>query len=1523
MSIAGIRSNRGDIYQTLIAFDWALTVLTDPDYLWLETDSTAYLVDDVVIGRAAGGLICCQCKKNQSDFKSWSIADLADELDKAIQDLTKITNSIVKFYSRSDFGDLAKLCEFSAAYSTEAEYQQNLTKQHRTTDDNLKVRIASNSSNLSTFEILNRISFEVTPNYDSLARQLKERLRLIASNSTTGFNALWQSLDSFGGRTLESIDVGVMQHQLTKDDLKNILYQAGAMLVPPMAKAEILGSFSTTSAIGRNWTRDINNQRIPCSLIDDLLVAIKEKQRAILLTGKPGSGKTCIMLGLQESLEKRLETQNDIIPLFIQSREFADITTAQERKALGLTEQWVEQVARLAEEAHVVVIIDSLDVLSIAREHLVLTYFLAQIDKLLLIPNVTVITSCRDFDRQYDRRIAIRQWDSEFHCQPLVWDTEIVPLLEKLNIDSTTIDATTRELITNPRELALFTELAQREGSFNIVTSQALAQRYINVVVVNDPILSNDAINVIESIADEMLKSRTLSLPKQRLNTTPDIQRRLLSLNILQDTHDDKVTFGHQTLLDVLVISRAIRLGATLNEFIQGLPPVPFVRPSIRNFVMQLATGDRREYRKQLRAVLSGNAAFHIRRLVAESFVQHIPHDDDWPLIRDLRKNHSDIFQVIYFQALSIEWYQFWKTHLVPTLKDERDTDSLVRHVYRIGLWADIDTEGVLAFWSEALSLGWIDSEKITWELDSALAKFDDDKLTLAAPLITHLLSMPKREHSSLGHTLARCVTAGILNDEFLWRYIVADVTDEVVSRLNIDRKIHCQPHDFARNNNNFLKERMLHSVALIDLALNTIDQWHNEMSMRYGKTRIGYSYGFLHNTSYEDNHSISDHRHVDDLRHLFDAIETAIFEHAKIDSTWWLENRNRLCFNHEGSLTYIAIQSIKEYHLFNLDIIGQILCDRSLLEFELSFELSELIQIAFISLSTDVQDLVMANIQSLWNDATSDEASCFWILKKRAEYVSAIPCHLRSPEIQKNLDSYEAKEGKLIREPQIHSRGGMVHAPFSYEIFLSAANDGVIHLLRHYTDYDRHFDNDFVGGGREVGWQLREASSRHPTRFLELLTTNWEDITASYRNNILEGIATYIAHRYGRLRSDDNWVPIEEPESLVLLHKTLDELERHRAYWENSHALARALNACANIIQNALDGERLVFLAISFGYLNEESTLPEDSSDLLNAGINLKSGNVAEALMILLNKFTEHNITLPITLIPTLRFFASHKHPAIRALILMHLPYIQGKNPDLGWELFEIATYDAKDLGKPAERCLYYAYRENFERVASFLAHINSYGSENDMETWGRISALCALDGQLDFNTFLNNLKSNDSTHAWDGASGVWTHIENIKIHREQCLKGIEAGLCIGGVNSVAVAQRFSNIFRKDTPTISIPNEILIQYFKVLEQKNEENYGDTPYGFDEWLNIISGRNPDSALKAFEIYLNYIKRTKVRFYDHGKDLTQLFTRLFSEAEEREESDNGDMLQRVVVLQDIMLSLGINTVDEWLKAAERP
>lgn len=1521
MSIAGIRSNRGDIYQTLIAFDWALTVLSDPEFQWLEIDSTTYLVDDVVIGKSDGSLICCQCKKNQADFSAWSIADLADELDKASLALVRNQQAKVRFYSRSEFGALAKLREYGTLYGNEADYRANLTKEHRKTDGDLAARLAVHAPGLSTYEFLRRTSFEISPDFDRMETLLHERLRQMASNSNAAFNALRTLLDKLGGRMEGGSLSASTQYRLTKDDLKNILHHAGAMLAPVMSIKEVRTSFSSTSAIGRSWHRDIAGQRISSPVVNELLAAIDARKRAILLTGLPGSGKTCVILSLQEALEQRTQTRTDLVPLFIQSREFADLATAQERQAQGLPDQWVEQAARLAEDAHVVVVIDSLDVLSIAREHSVLTYFLAQIDQLLLIPNVTVITACRDFDRKYDRRIAARQWDCEFQCLPLDWEAEIAPLLDKLGIDSTTIDAVTRELIRNPRELALFVELAQREGSFNVVTSQALGQRYLDTIVQADSALGDAAIQAIEAIADAMLKSRSLSIPHQRFSASQDILRRLHSLNVLQETHDGKLTFGHQTLLDVLVISGAVRRGVSLNEFIQGLPPVPFVRPSIRSFVAQLAVGDRRKFRQQLRTVLTGNAAFHIRRLVAESFAQQMPHDDDWPLIRDLRDKHREVFQVIYTQASLVKWHHFWFSHLVPALKEMRDAEGLTAHVHRVTQWKNEDAAGVLAFWVETLELNWLDGRRIAEQLVYSLSDLKTENLPLAAPLLARLLSMPKPEHSLLGHTVARCVTAGVVDDSALWRYVAGDIGEDDVLVFRFGNKLHCQPHEFGDRNDNFLKQRMVESTTLLDLALDTIEQWSQIGSVRYGETRIGYRHGYLGETSYEDVHSQADHRHVDSERILLNAIEAAILDHAQKHSDWWQKSRERICFSHEGALCYFAVLAFTNSPEPNVSLIGRLLCDRNLLEFDLSYELGALIRTAFIYLDSHTQDAAMATMQTVWEEPVADEGPRFWILEKRAEYISAIPCHLRSAEAQAILDAYEKLYGTFIRQPSIGMRSGWVAAPFSFEVFLNVSDDGVIRLLSHYSGYNRAFDDFLVGGEREVGSQLREASSRQPSRFLRLLIARWANISASFRDDIMDGVANYLAHRYGNLQTNGTWVPIEEPDAPALANQILDELERHPVHWHLNRSAAKALEACAHVIQDTKNAARLVFLAIAFGKFREESTIHGDSVNLLTTGINMMTGNIAEALMILVNNFQERSIALPELLPPTLRRFASNEHPAIRALILRRLPYLQSQNPELGWGLFQVAMQDAVGLWQSAERCLYYAYHDHFDKVEPLLARIRHESSKEDMETWGRISALSALTGHIDFSDLLGELSTLDITEAWQGAAVVWTHPENIKQHREQCLAGIEAGLKAGDPHATAVARCVDNIFRENTPPISIPVELIQLYFSVFENDSESKHHHL-FGFDEWLNSTSQRDPEIALAAAEIFLAYVSRATPYFYDHENRLVQLMTRLFAEAEEREESDHGAMLKRVVSVQDLLLSLGVNSINDWLKAAER-
>ena len=405
----------------------------------------------------------------------------------------------------------------------------------------------------------------------------------------------------------------------------------------------------------------------------------------------------------------------------------------------------------------------------------------------------------------------------------------------------------------------------------------------------------------------------------------------------------------------------------------------------------------------------------------------------------------------------------------------------------------------------------------------------------------------------------------------------------------------------------------MEQSTKLLCLALESIEKWSRIKSSRYGDPDEGHCSNFLSVTSYENAHSQDDHRHKDSQNILFDAIEAAILNHAKTHSDWWQVNRERLCFNHEGALRYFAILACTTNPEANIDLIGRLLRGKDMLESDLSFEFGTLMQAAFIYLDAATQDEVMACILTLWEDALTDESALYWILKKRAELIATIPRYLRSFEAQTVLDDYEKAEGVLIRHPDIRSRGGWVSAPFSFEVFNRASDSGVLRLLAHYSGYERNFDDFLVGGERQVGGQLSEASSCNPNRFLRLLCTHWADISEGFRDAIMNGVANYLAHRYGNLQTNGKREPLDDPDAPVLARLILDELERHPNHWQLNRSASDALQACAHVIKDTQNAARIVFLAIGFASLREESTIKGDSVDLITTGINMMSGHVVK----------------------------------------------------------------------------------------------------------------------------------------------------------------------------------------------------------------------------------------------------------------------------------------------------------------------
>jgi len=1519
MSKAGILSSRGDAYQTLVAMDWAISVLSSPDYAWLEVESPLSPVDDVVIGMTDGRTTNCQCKKNQVGNGPWSVRDLAEDLGKAAKLLATDEEALVRFYSKSPFGDLQSLRENAICYSDESHYRAALPKGLSKADELLGDCL---ESLVSTYDFLARVKFCVSPDDSDEERRLRSWLGVIVSRPDLAFMALWECLDRLGAR-VDTAGEGesATRHRLRKEDLRKLLADVGSLLSAPIDTKAVIGEFERLSAVGRSWPRKILKKALARPVVEDILAAISERKKCILLTGKPGEGKTCVMLDVQEALENRARSGESIFPLFIQSRSYADAADLADREAIGLPAAWVEKVARLSEGVQVVVVIDSLDVLSIAREHDALSYFLSQLERLKTIPDVTVLAACRKFDRLYDPRLASFHWDEELECGDLEWDAQIAPILSELGVDQAMLDDRTRTLIGNPRNLALFCDVVAARGAANFPNALVLSQRFLEIAVRDVPNLGDLAIEALENFAMTLLKERSLSLPTQRFAGSSVLRSALTSVGVLAPEERSRISFGHQTLLDVLAISSATRKGRGLGEFISSLPEAPFVRPSIRCYLDHLEGGERKVFRREVRAVLFGEAAFHIRRLVAEYLPGRDPSEDDWPLYRDLRRQRWDLFQIIYHKASSLAWHRFWLRHLVPFLDDTRDVEGMKAHVYMVERWASEDPRDICEFWLGVLNLPWLDGTEIARRLGLGLSHIAEGSLSSFAPLLKRLLDFPLHQHSYLGVPIARCVKAGLVDDSVLWRYIVGDVGDDC-DALDLGNKLRCKPHEFERQGNDFLAERMNSSTMLLDKAIEMLEKWSEAQLRKYGiEARYWRGIGYLSQTSYRRLHTRSDFDHIDALNSLLDAMEAAISNHAEGQTAWWRKAREHLGRSLEGALRYFAIKAFAAHPEENSDHIAAFLCDQDLLESGPDYEIAMLIKSAFPSIEEAHREAIMAHLLILHADREGNKEDAKWVMTARLRMLSAIPHYLRPPEIQGMLDDYERAYGRTLLEPEIESWGGVVSPPFPYKVFLEVSDYSVLRLLGHYRNCDHHISYDRLEGGKDmVRTELTEAASRSPTRFLNLLTLRWYDIEGTFREAILGGLSRNLQYRFGNLTTSSPWEPAEDANGPDLCLGLIRELERHSREWHHSRDAADAIQACSCVVEDTELAERLVLLAFDYTTAEENEAR---TGYLLSIGFGMIRGRIAEAMIRLANRLLERDIPWPYLLESMLFRVAGDDHPPVRAMIVQPLAYLISKRPELGWKLFDTAMIEAEGLWTLAEPCLYYFYRSTYGRIGPALERLFRSGTGEDLKTWGRIAALTTLDKLRTIDGMIADLSGLASEDAWTGAAQVWTNWNNIETFPELCAEGLRAGLVAGGVAALATARAIESMFHQaeTSPSVFITPELFENCLHIL-QGDETHKGPHFWDLGEWLIGLSANHPDEAMDMAFCFARFMKGRGESIYDYEDRYPSLLTNLFREAEERELSDNGDLMRKVLELQDLLVSVGIASIEGWLRSAER-
>jgi Caspase domain/ATPase family associated with various cellular activities (AAA) len=1295
------------------------------------------------------------------------------------------------------------------------------------------------------------------------------------------------------------------KYKITRSDILAELAKHELNPTPKRSEAEILTNFNSASSIGRYWLREIDGKKISRSELPQIIELIEQGSRTILLIDRPGSGKTCMLLDLADNIEHEKASVWGL--LFIKGDNFTNVSSEQELTAHGLPEDIIGQCARLADYRKVVVIIDSLDVLSLSRQHGSLKVFLGIIDRLEKLEKVTVIVACRNFDLEYDPLLRGRSWQHKINLQPLDFDNQVKSFLIDWQVDVSKMTPILRSLLQIPQNLRIYERLAKLGVSSQPASAYELYNSFLEEVVVKNSTLGTEAIDALQNMAEQLMQQRTQSYSKVSFGASEDTVRQLISQEVLLETSPGILEFSHKTLADCLTVRATRAKNQTLAQFILEHPQLPFIRPAVRAFFFYLRAYQPDAFRRQVWEVLSHDEiAYHVKRLVSESFAEIEPVEEDWRSLRRIFQNYPDLFRRLLWRANNGTWWNIITQHWLPEAKlaQERET-WLLQFIHWLGAWMNKYPAEIVAFWRQAIAEQWANPQNLAGSIRSMLNNFEAwDTPGIQELLETLIEDFEIEEHDILGRLLSRWVQSTNSGDILLWKYITKNVLPEDVRNWDFRNKLHCQPHEFHQEN--FLAERLKQSDLLLTLALNQMEGCRELLSLT--SWGLQHSQGVIHS--------------VDSLTFLLHSLETALKFRSRKNDTWWQTNEPRLRTIEIDFIRYFVTQAYKENIEANIPGIENLLQDEKLFRWsQIKYELGELMNMAYPYISESIRLANQTIILSLCSERKKyeEEFSC-WAYREFYNFFLWIPSIFRFPEIQAFIETWQNCFGYSRPEPDIHNWSGWVMPPLSSQDLLKLSNKGLFQLLNYYKAHEHRniFNRDMIGGFSEVKVVLRDACSLQPEKFIGLFTSFiQENLHQDYVCALVEGITFHLRYRFGNVRPAQQWEPIEPlPEGEAIASILLNWLERYFIIWEEGQIVRYALEACCDVITDSESAERLSLLLFwLYSKYPEDRKIRENSHDLLTTAINSVHGVAAESAIKLCNRLLEKEQPVPNLLLLLLRHAARDAAIYVRVPVLQSLPFLMYKKPDLGWQLLaDVFKEPQPYLWKYTERCFYYQYHNNFDKVAPYLNRLLQEGMEEAGDIWGRLSALASLAGHISQEQLFATLVKTNSNAAWEGVTQVFIANLELKEHTENCITGLINVLGYKNISQDIIG-KIDRCFEEETKRACIRREFALAFLEALPASARDIDFD---GFLEWLGYESRRNPLSALELTEtLAAKFESRMNVNLLWRTEPLIAALNEILREADE---TDDPKLIQRAINLQDSFLKLDMRGMEELLNKA---
>lgn len=1518
MSKAGTYSNQGDDYQRAIAIKWIIELLTDDTIEYVQVESNGLkginekvTVDDIVVVYLNGARRHIQAKKNQKQERVWSIKDWGSELPKILSQLEAGKHITVELYSSTPLGELTTLPRECRSNQNFSEFKRQLSKANTNALSILEKEWKR--SEVEVFNLLKRLRTGSHHNTEEWGKVNKDSLSRIVTHPSLALDTLEAFINKYQSKDL------INKLDIRSKDVLEELASKGLTRLPNFSEREIVEQFKRTSAIGRkDWKRTIAGQKITRKELGDTLKHIRDNKSTILVQDRPGSGKTCLLLDLADAIDNDSKFQL----LFIKGDRFAKVNSDDS----SLPKEIVESCGLLSSVSRVVVVIDSLDVLSCQRDHAALNFFLKLIDQLQIIQNVTVVAACREFDLKYDPRLRDRKWDVEIKLKDFDFQNTVLPILNKLDVNVEQLNPDLKELLCLPQNLSLFEKLSGYNGVFDVRTTYDLYNAFIDYTLRQDSDIEERVFEKIFSIVDKLLKAREHSLPKTVINIDEHILHSLISKGVLNEEADGRIGFSHQTLFDNFVAANALLKGITLSELILEHPPLPFYRPSVRSYLFFVRSQSFKTFSRNIRETLSNNQiAYHFKRLVVETYAEMIPTNDDWNLIRWIFLNQNDLFKRFFWTLKSSHWFELIANKWYPFLSHQPDNyewcSSFIR---KLDIWMNIYPNEIVETWNHALKEDW--GRDNVWIISHNLTGFKHYHVDGVKDLIYTLRKCNNTDSHFMGTIYCNYIETTGDGYEILWDWMTRDISVKGMNTRNKKNELYCDSHDL--NGRNFLKKHLINSEEFLNLVLKSLLDW---VEGSYYWKEDGLTRKLLEYTSIPDRTSHFGSIYIENISILIQAVEEAFLTHARISSEWWKKEEAKLRKCNELAIRYILIKAYLENIEINLDGITTQLFDKELFESDnLNYELGLLINESFHLLPEQIQDKITTVIENLFSGHTEqEEHSRNWNNRVRFELFIRIPACFRADSVNNFIDKFIPQFGYYTPIREKYSWGEWIGSPVSAENLDNLSIEALYTLFNYYKDYKGnsfHPADENQGGLRQLSSTISSLAKNNPAKYLKIVNNpKFDEFSNSITKAILEGIGSHISCRLGKV-SDTSYNPKSPlPDINDIARSLLDTIEIKHSSFQNDITYARMVENCIEALQTQEDLERVIRLLLPLSIhsdpdgkklniqrLNDNKI---KADDIATNSINCTRGIVGKSAIEVFNKLLDMEIKPFGSIMSITKQLAADKAQEVRAALLWNLAYTGYKNKELGWQIFNIIFDKTQThLWVLAERFLYNQYYENFEIVKPCLDRIKNDAINDAGATWGRISALCMIRGHINQQEFFEELKEIDTKDVWDGALSVF--IANLEKNPD--------GLCQESfrefIKENKVQKEFSDkidrAFRLDKKGKFI--NIVTGKFLINSLTLDDDKTPNMHSFIDWIEYQATINPMIALELCESLLSKLQsfESKPRLW-HSKPLISTLTTILREADEM---DNLELINRAVRLQDQFLLMGMDGMDEYFVEA---